>query len=215
MSKAYYKTTKLRKECDIYLRHLTDEIVKKVSRATQLSKKDIEEILAGTSKFLLPNTDKYAYLKGCLPKQLDIIQKGKTIEIKNSDPHDNFSLLLEKHRIVLNLGETVKGESDDINCFVETLNTKNPNGTVQPISDERTNLDILNMHRDSAAIRFLKNIGHILTVGIIGKLTKHSFKFWKSNGEVFGSRALEIATKEKDIDVEKIAQELVNEGNRP
>ncbi len=57
------------------------------------------------------------------------------------------------------------------------------------------NKKIISAHRDSAGIRFLAKVAHILTFGIISKLTKGTFAFWKSHGEAFSEQAEEITKK--------------------
>ena len=50
----------------------------------------------------------------------------------------------------------------------------------------------LSEHRDSAAMKFFKKILHILSGGIVSKLTKDTFQYWKSHGEVFSDKAENI-----------------------
>ena len=98
--------------------------------------------------------------------------------------HSNeFSLLKKKHNAVVSLQETLKTKKDDkgkIEDFRATL------------SKERETLE---KQRDSAAKRFLKGVAHILSGGIVSKLSKGSFCFWKSHGKVFAEKVSGISSK--------------------
>lgn len=56
--------------------------------------------------------------------------------------------------------------------------------------------DELAEHRDGAVMKFIKNVLHILSAGVASKLTKESFQFWKSHGEVFADKAEDIESTE-------------------
>jgi hypothetical protein len=85
---------------------------------------------------------------------------------------------------------------DDKNIFYQDkLNeiTKILNESVVP---GITNKAILSDHRDPIGLRILANIGHVLTLGIVSKLTKGTFAFWKAHGEVVAEE-IEEAVKNK------------------
>ncbi len=54
--------------------------------------------------------------------------------------------------------------------------------------EQKDTQNILTKNYDSAGLRFLKNVGHILTFGIISKISKGTFCFWKSKEQLMIQR---------------------------
>lgn len=97
-------------------------------------------------------------------------------------PHDNNQNLivaLDKFRLVNTLHQTLKCDQPiqkKLEQFERTFN--------KPQSQA-----ILDTHRDSKGIRFLKAVGHILTLGIVSKIKNNTFKFWECKSKVFATAA--------------------------
>lgn len=97
-------------------------------------------------------------------------------------PHNcnkNLLIALVKFRLVNALHQTLKGEhliQQKIEKFERTFN--------KPQSQE-----ILDTHRDSKGIRFLKAVGHILTLGVVSKIKHNTFKFWQCKSKIFANAA--------------------------
>ena|SRR3990167_3282173 len=163
---------KLHDECDAYLMHLETEI------ALHSKNSSIRSSIPG--KLVV---GQYDQIRDVLIREMNptiSLKEGDIIHYGNNKTFDNFNLLLQKHQIVSELRK-----SGDEMKFIMILEREIPNS-------EKTNLDILKSHRDSKAVRFLKNIGHILTAGIVSKFTKNSFFFWRSRGAVFSKRVEKI-----------------------
>lgn len=97
-------------------------------------------------------------------------------------PHNcnkNLLVALDKFRLVNALHQTLKVEQpiqQMIEQFERTFN--------KPQSQT-----ILDTHRDSKGIRFLKAVGHILTLGVVSKIKHNTFKFWECKSKVFANAA--------------------------
>jgi len=61
------------------------------------------------------------------------------------------------------------------------------------------NQAVLNTHRDSTGLRFLKNIGHVLTFGIVSKIKHNTFKFWKARSQVLANTIQEKVDEIKNL----------------
>lgn len=58
--------------------------------------------------------------------------------------------------------------------------------------------DFFKPHRNNALVRFFEAILHILSLGLVTKIRRNDFAFWKSHGEVFSTQVKEIQLKNTD-----------------
>lgn len=96
---------------------------------------------------------------------------------KNPSPHDalTYQQALRKYQLVQQMIDTLM----DIR-FDSAQRIKNMSALLSP-----ANQDCLKGHRNASfGARFLEAILHIITLGIYSKVSKDSFAFWKSHGEV-------------------------------
>lgn len=134
-----------------------------------------------------------------IPEDYQLNDENKNSMQKNKLPKTiTFTPILNsknRKHVVEDL-QRIKGEVNRYNKVQELYNTLTDDNNLpeekvknfvrefeKPITQQ-----ILTKNYDSAGWRFIKNIGHILTFGIVSKFTKGTFRFWKTEEELMVER---------------------------
>lgn len=151
--------------------------------------KDADEVQKLKNKMLKPNVDFFKeQLVNDFPKVKQLFKLCVEYQdhLKQSLAHLNFEkgtqpknqedcLAIKKFKLVQQMINKLKEDKVDYSRRI--------NNMMKILTPE--NKKCLEGHRNSSVGgRFLENIFHIITLGIYSKLSKGSFSFWKTHGEV-------------------------------
>jgi hypothetical protein len=169
----HYKVMRLKRECSKYLAHLESSI------------NDLAKELPPQARER--NTTEETIDVGRL---ISTKKQGMNLiwvtDKESSSTHSNE--LYPALYIKLDKYEKVK---DMLDCLNKN-NIKN-DAKLEQFSEKLSASKVkLSENSDSAGIQFLKNVLHILSLGIYSKATKGTFAFWKTHGEAFSDKAEEV-----------------------
>lgn len=162
------KIALLNEECDKYLLHLERSINRLSADLApeareRYSKPDSQAI--DIQKIIARNTSKCSLY--------DITDNIDTT-IHSSKRHPKLHAALNKYQAVSEMKQ----------CL--STGNASPENKLQEF-DKKLNesRETLSKNLDSSAMKFMKNILHVLTAGLYSKSTRDTFQFWKTQGEVF------------------------------
>lgn len=163
------KIALLIEQCDKYLLHLEHSINR---LSADLLPKARARILQKDSEAIDIN------------KLIDIKKGGRNLyyptdegidtSVHSKEWHPKLYVALDKYQAVREMKE----------CLTNT--PARPDIRLNAFKDKfNKSQEILSRNLDNSAMKFIKNILHALTAGLYSKLTKDTFQFWKTQGEIF------------------------------
>lgn len=163
------KIALLREECDKYLLHLERSINR---LSADLLPEARARILKQGSEAI--DVNKLIETKKMGRSLYYPADNGIDTSVHSKVWHPKLYVALDKYQAISEMKECLTKTTDPSDTRLNAFNDK-----------FNKSQEILSRNLDNSAMKFIKNILHVLTAGLYSKLTKDTFQFWKTQGEIF------------------------------